>query len=138
MTLVTTSRRSTPVIRSIAKDFAFASGFTYLTRGKHGLREIAGDNDLFLVIECQKSETMLTVYTNGIPSLCRIIREHKQGIREGPLFRGVKTSDQKLGSVLAGSCTVEYFDNDQLILCFDGPQKRYKQLVLIPGVANEA
>ncbi|PWR73459.1 hypothetical protein ACKUB1_05150 [Methanospirillum stamsii] len=130
MTLVTTSRRSTPVIRSIAKDLAFASGSSYLTRGKHGIREIAGEHEFFIVIEQQKSDVLLTIYDDGTPCMSRIIKEHQPGIREGEIFRGLKTSDKKLGLVLEKFCQVMYVDEEGLFLSFDGPQRRCKKLVL--------
>lgn len=137
MTLVTTSRRSTPIIRSIAKDLSFATGFCYLARGKHGLREIAGEHDLFIVIEQQKSDVLITLYSDGVPSLCRYIKKHETGVREGELKRGVQTSDRELGSYLESTCPVTYLDEKDVFLSFDGPQKRCMNLVLCPGVIHE-
>ena len=37
MTIVTTSRKPVPELRSLAKDFAFAAGCRYVIRGKMGL-----------------------------------------------------------------------------------------------------
>lgn len=134
MTLVTTSRRSTPVIRSIAKDLAFATGARYLARGKHGLREIAEEDDIFIIIEQQKSDNLITLYDEGVPSQRRIIKKHESGIREGAFVRGIKTSDKALGSLLENSSPVQYIDDERLILIFDGPQKRCMKLTLIPVV----
>lgn len=140
MTLVTTSRRSTPAIRAIAKDLAFATGARYLSRGKHGLREIASEHDLFVVLEQQRSEILMTFYRDGEPCLVRIIKKHETGVREGMLTRGIRTSDHELGTVLDdGTCQVEYCDNgDELILAFDGPQRRCMRLVLERGFIDEA
>ena len=137
MTLVTTSRRSTPGIRAIAKDLAFATGFSYLARGKHGLREIAGDHDLFIVIEQQSSEVLLTIHRDGNPFLSRIITRHESGVREGTFFRGVRTSDRELGSILKDVCQVQECEEPDLILSFDGPQRRCMRLNLQPGVVHE-
>ena len=137
MTLVTTSRRSTPVIRTIAKDLAFATGAKYLARGKHGLREIAADHEIFIVIEQQKSENLITLYDNGEPGFCRIIRSFDSRVRDGLLQRGIRTSDKELGLCLENSCPVQFEENEKLVLTFDGPQKRCMKLILTPGVINE-
>lgn len=133
MTLVTTSRRSTPVTRAIAKDLAFATGARYLPRGKHGLREISCEHDLFIVFEQQKSDILMTVYQEGEPCLRRLVKSHETGVREGLLIKGIKTSDREIGMILdAGECPVIYTDDleDGLFLSFDGPQRRHITLAL--------
>jgi len=131
MTLVTTSRRSTPATRSLAKDLAFATGARYLPRGKHGLREISDEHDLFIVFEQQSSEILMTLYQEGEPCLMRIIKKHETGVREGLLKKGIRTSDRELGLILdTKTCPVDYQDTHDLILAFDGPQKRCMTLML--------
>jgi len=130
MTLVTTSRRSTQFLRSIAKDLAFAIGSRYLPRGKHGLREISDDHDLFMVIDTKGRDTFLTVYLEGAPVLKRIISSHEQNIRDWDIRLGVTTSDQGIRGLLESICPVAYTDEDGLFLAFDGPQKRYMKLYL--------
>lgn len=138
MTLVTTSRRSTPLVRSIAKDLAFAIGSRYLPRGKHGLREISDDHDLFMVIETQGRDIVLTLYQEGVPVLKRIISSHEQGIREWDIRRGVTTSDQALRGLLETICPVLWTDEGGLFMAFDGPQKRFMKLNLREAVISEA
>ena len=133
MTLVTTSRRSTPVTRAIAKDLAFATGVRYLPRGKHGLREISGEHDLFIVFEQQRSGILMTVYQEGEPCLRRLVKKHETGVREGLLTKGIRTSDREIGMILDdGECPVIYTDDleDDLLLSFDGPQRRHITLAL--------
>lgn len=130
MTLVTTSRRSTLATRSIAKDLAFATGAGYLSRGKHGLREISDEHDLFIVFEQQRAGILMTLYREGEPCLMRIIKKHDTGVREGLLYRGIRTSDHELGGILEGTCPVDYLDHNDLVLAFDGPQKRCMTLIL--------
>ncbi|HOJ96155.1 MAG TPA: hypothetical protein PK024_04860 [Methanospirillum sp.] len=136
MTLVTTSRRSTPAIRAIAKDLAFATGARYLSRGKHGLREISSEHDLFVVLEQLRSEILMTFYRDGEPCLVRIIKKHETGVREGILTKGIRTSDRELGNILDdGTCQVQYCESaNGLILAFDGPQRRCMRLVLERGI----
>ena len=133
MTLVTTSRRSTPVTRAIAKDLAFATGVRYLPRGKHGLREISSEHDLFIVFEQQRSGILMTVYQEGEPCLRRLVKKHETGVREGLLTKGIRTSDREIGMILDdGECPVIYTDDleDDLLLSFDGPQRRHMTLAL--------
>ncbi len=137
MTLVTTSCRSTPATRSIAKDLAFAIGAQYLPRGKHGLREISDEHDLFIVFEQQSSEILMTLYQKGEPCLMRIIKKHETGVREGLLYRGIKTSDNEMGRNLDKTCPVDYLEDSNLTLAFDGPQRRCMTLML-SRVADDA
>ena len=132
MTLVTTSRRSTPVIRAIAKDLAFATGARYLPRGKHGLREISGEHDLFIVFEQQKSDILMTLFKDGERCLERLVKKHETGIREGLLTKGIRTSDPEIGLILDDEkCPVTYIDDveEGLVIAFDGPQRRCMTLV---------
>lgn len=138
MTLVTTSRRSTQLLRSIAKDLAFATGSRYLPRGKHGLREISDDHDLFMVIDTQGRDTVLTVFLGGTPALKRIISSHEQGIRDWDIHRGVTTSDQGVRKLLERICPVAWTNEGGFFIAFDGPQKRFMKLHLREVVISEA
>ena len=138
MTLVTTSRRSTPLVRSIAKDLAFATGSRYLPRGKHGLREISDDHDLFMVIDTQGRNIVLTLYLEGAQVLKRIISSHEQGIRDWDIRRGVTTSDQGIRGLLESICPVAWTSEGGLFMAFDGPQKRFMKLYLREVVISEA
>jgi len=129
MMLVTTSRRSTPFIRTLARDLAFATGSRYLPRGKHGFREIAEENDLFIVIDQQSHSITLTAYLENNPVISRIIKDHEEGMRERKIMRGIETSDERLKDVLMAFCEVNFADSEEKFISFDGPQKRWMKLI---------
>ncbi|MDD1723641.1 MAG: hypothetical protein LUQ07_00780 [Methanospirillum sp.] len=138
MTLVTTSRRSTPLIRSIAKDLAFAMECSYISRGKRGLRDIADEHEYFIVVEQHKGDICLVLYHEHAPVLCRIITECEPGIREQGLCRGIVTSDKVLAETLPPCCRVQYKPEKNLYVSFDGPQKRSMRLIISPGEIHAA
>lgn len=138
MTLVTTSRRSTPLIRSIAKDLAFSMECSYVSRGKRGLRDIADEHETFIVVEQQKGDIRLVLYRDHEPVLCRIIKECQPGTREVALWRGIATSDRTLAETLEPCCRVEYVPEKNLYATFHGPQKRCMRLILSPGEIHAA
>ena len=133
MTTVTTSRRSTPFTRAVARDLAFATGSSYLPRGKHGLRELADEHDLFIVICQQGHNVILTAYKDKFPVISRIVSNHEEGLRERKIRRGIETSDNGVGDIMSAFCEVCYTVSDETFISFDGPQKRWMKLTLCEG-----
>jgi U3 small nucleolar ribonucleoprotein protein IMP4 len=124
MTLVTTSRRSTTACRATAKDLAFALGARYMARGKHGLRDLAVIDSSFFIISQEENGLMLRWYQNGETAFERKILKLENRKREGPLTRGVVTSDIHLHRCLTGVCPVIGKEEDESIITIDGPQRR--------------
>ena len=132
MTLVTTSRRSTPESRAVARDLAFALGARYLARGKHGIRELTEIDPSFFILSQEEKGLILRWYHEGEPALERKIRRLESRRREGPLTRGVVTSDPELYRCLAGAYPVILIGNDNVGVTLDGPQRRQTILELEP------
>jgi len=124
MTLVTTSRRSTPESRAVARDLAFALGARYLARGKHGLRELTETDTSFFILSQEEKGLMLRWYHEGEPAIERKILKLESKRREGPITRGIITSDRDLHHCLTGSYPVIADERDDAIIMVDGPQRR--------------
>jgi len=124
MTLVTTSRRSTTESRAVARDLAFALGARYLARGKHGLRELTEIDSSFFVLSQEEKGLMLRWYQEGEPALERKILKLESRKREGPITRGVVTSDKGLHKCLSGLYPPITEEREELMITIDGPQRR--------------
>jgi len=133
MALVTTSRRSTPLVRKLAKDLAFAIGSTYLSRGKAGIRDIAHDSPYFFVIsELRNSRLRLQLFFTDTILLDLVATDIQTGMRDWPLFRGIRTSNESYANVIKKACACEtmLFDSDLDSISYDGQQKRYHTLIV--------
>lgn len=124
MTLVTTSRRSTTESRAVARDLAFALGAKYLARGKHGLRDLTEIDSSFFVLSQEEKGLMLRWYQEGEPALERKILKLETRKREGPITRGVVTSDKELYKCLIGLYPPITEEREESMITIDGPQRR--------------
>lgn len=124
MTLVTTSRRSTTESRAVARDLAFALGARYLARGKHGLRELTEIDSSFFVLSQEEKGLILRWYHEGEPALERKILKMECRRREGPITRGVITSDRELHKCLTGLYPPIPEEREESMITVDGPQRR--------------
>jgi hypothetical protein len=133
MTLITTSRRSTPVIRRIAKDLVFATGCTYLSRGKAGIRDIAQISPYFFIIsEIQNARIRIQLFHQEIALIDCVVTELQSKTREWALFRGIRTSNVVYEAAIkkACSCDTLLFEADISVIAYDGPQKRHHTLTV--------
>ena len=133
MALVTTSRNSTPLVRKLAKDLAFATGSRYLSRGKAGIRDIAHDSPYYFVIsELRNSRIRLQLFFTDTTVLDLVATTIQGGIRDWPLFRGVRSSNESYANLIkkACACEVMLFDSEFDSISYDGQQKRYHTLIV--------
>jgi len=130
MTLVTTSRCSTTDSRAVARDLAFALGARYLARGKYGLRGLTEIDSSFFILSQEGKGLMLRWYHEGEPALERRVLKLENRRREGPLTRGVVTSDRALHQCFKGIYPVIAEEFDESIILIDGPQRRQTILKL--------
>jgi U3 small nucleolar ribonucleoprotein protein IMP4 len=124
MTLVTTSRRSTIESRAVARDLAFALGARYLARGKQGIRDLAETDSSFFILSQEEKGLILQWYHHGSPVLERKILSVEKRRREGLINRRVMTSDTLLGKSLPQFFSLTGEGEKDLIITFDGPQRR--------------
>ena len=133
MALVTTSRRSTPLVRKIAKDLAFATGSTYLSRGKAGIRDIEHLSSYYFVIsELRNSRIHIQLFSPNSLLLDLVAVRVQSGIRDWPLFRGIRTSNESYANSIQKVCSCEtlVFESELDAISYDGQQKRYHTLIV--------
>lgn len=136
MTLVTTSRRSTPESRSIARCLAFALECKYIPRGKRGLREISTQDSSFFTISEDNKKLQLNLYKEDTCILSRTIISYQFLTRTEALIRAIITSDLSLFEHLKGTAHVIYEEAEERMIRCDGPQKH--QIYLIIRGAEES
>ena len=137
MTLVTTSRRSTIDSRAVARDFAFALGARYMARGKHGIRDLTDIDSSFFILSQEEKGLILRGYYQGNTVLERRILKLEMRKREGPITRGVITSDPFLKQSLPQVFTLSGEEGDDAIITFDGPQRRQTVLKLAKVLSDK-
>ena len=133
MTLVTTSRKSTPLVRKIAKDLAFATGSTYLSRGKTGIRDIEHVSPSYFVIsELRNSCIRMQLFSADTIILDLVAVDIQSGERNWPLFRGVRSSKDSYAKSIETACSCEtmLFESELDAISYDGQQKRYHTLIV--------
>jgi len=133
MALVTTSRRSTPLVRKIAKDLAFATGSSYLSRGKTGIRDIEYiSSSYFVISELRNSRIHIQLFSSDTLLLDIVAVRIQSGMRDWPLFRGIRTSNESYAKVIEKACSCEtlIFDSEHDAISYDGQQKRYHTLIV--------
>jgi U3 small nucleolar ribonucleoprotein protein IMP4 len=131
MTIVTTSRKPVPELRSLAKDFAFATGCRYLIRGKRGLPDINSVDPVFLLFSLQKGNYIGELSDHGsiraeFVISCLTVKE-----RDGPLERGFRVNDLSIYERLAPYIPVKLSEEGEGWCVFDGTRSRRYLLRLI-------
>jgi U3 small nucleolar ribonucleoprotein protein IMP4 len=124
MTLVTTSRKPVPELRTFGKDLAFAIGGRYVPRGKSGLPDLfEHDNAVIIVTKKGRNYQMQVIVNEEVvcASTFSIIAVEK---REGVLIRGCRIGNQTVYESLRRYLDVLPSDDRTCLLSFDGPQRR--------------
>jgi len=131
MTIVTTSRKPVPELRSLAKDFAFATGCRYLIRGRMGLPEIDIIDPIFFLFSRQKGNYFLELSDHGSIKVEFVIPSFTVKERERPLVRGLRVNDLSIYERLAPYIPVKLSEEDGGWGAFDGTRSRRYLLQLI-------
>jgi len=124
MTILTTSRRPSPELRTFARDLAFALGCEHINRGKAGLRDLEVRDPVFIFLEKQQEKTMLRLEVEGEVKGEVIISTWSIESREGAIQRGIFVSDQSVYDLLARYVPVTLKDDAEGAIIFDGRQRR--------------
>jgi U3 small nucleolar ribonucleoprotein protein IMP4 len=131
MTIVTTSRKPVPELRSLAKDFAFATGSRYLIRGKMGLPDIDTVDPVFFLFSLQKENYSLKLFDHGSVRPEFVIPSWTVKERDGPLERALRVNDLSIYERLAPYIPVKLSEEDGGWCVFDGTRSRRYLLRLI-------
>jgi U3 small nucleolar ribonucleoprotein protein IMP4 len=124
MTIITTSRKPVPELRSLAKDFAFATGCRYIIRGKMGLPDLNSLDPVAFLFSQQEGEFFLRVVDRGMSSAEFAIPSFTVQERENLLVRGFRVGDQSIYERLAPYIPVKLSEENRGLCVFDGTQSR--------------
>jgi len=124
MTIVTTSRKPVPELRSLAKDFAFAAGCPYVLRGRMGLPEIDTIDPVSFYFSSRGKEFSLRLADHGkIVADIRIPAWSMQE-RSDERLPGILIDDPSLYERLAPYIPVKLSETGGGGCVFDGTRKR--------------
>jgi U3 small nucleolar ribonucleoprotein protein IMP4 len=124
MTIVTTSRKPVPELRSLAKDFAFAAGCRYVIRGKMGLSSINSLDPATIIFSLHKGTSLsLALCAGGNPVTLLIITRLRTAIREGPRM-GIRVDDLSIYERLVPYIPVKLSEDGEDSCVFDGTRSR--------------
>ena len=135
MTVVTTSRKPVPEVRSLARDLAFAIGAEYATRGKMGMGDLLSSHDGPILIVSRSGQSFLIQVFSGGEAVAGIrVLSFAVEEREGAISRGLAVSGRALASALKGLAGMVFFvdglPEDRIV--FDGRQRRRYMLRVAP------
>ncbi|NLB00224.1 MAG: hypothetical protein GX837_04565 [Methanomicrobiales archaeon] len=126
MTVVTTSRKPAPEIRTLARDMAFSIGAGYVTRGKAGMGDLFSLDESVLIVSKSGPFFLILVYGGGELAAEIRVRTFAVEERTGAIARGLFVSDRPVymalkdhaDTVFAGESLTEHR------IVFDGTQRR--------------
>ena len=124
MITVTTSRRANPLVRRIGRDFAFASGGKYITRGKGGLTRPPFSEGVLLVLSRNGRGIRVQVHEGSEEIACLHFFSIAEEAREGPRRPGLFSGDEDLCACLSPGLPVHREEGLGGTLVFDGIQGR--------------
>lgn len=129
MTLITTSRKPVPELRSLAKDFAFAAGCRYVIRGKMGLPDISSLDPVHIIFSLHRGMLSFTLFNRGKPDTILTITSLRTTVREG-LKEGIRVNDLSIYERLVPYIPVKLSEDGEDSCVFDGTRSRHYLLSL--------
>jgi U3 small nucleolar ribonucleoprotein protein IMP4 len=124
MTVVTTSRKAAPDVRSLAKDLAFALGYQFFTRGKMGLQELNSIDTSFLILSTEPAGTRLQIFSSGEPVADYLVAKITIEDRAGTMSKEVFVTDQSVYDVMNPYIRVAMSREKGGTMIFDGTRRR--------------
>jgi U3 small nucleolar ribonucleoprotein protein IMP4 len=131
MTIVTTSRKLVPELRSLARDFAFAAGCRYILRGKMGLSDLYSLDPALLLFFQRERHFFLRVDDQGRNMAEFRIQSLTITDRDDILNRGIRVGDQSIYERLAPYIPLKLAEGNGGLCVFDGTRSRRYLLRLI-------
>lgn len=128
MTVVTTSRKPAPEVRSLSRDLAFAIGAEYLTRGKAGMGDLLALDESVVIVSRSGPFFLIQVFSNGEPVAEITVKSFTVAERPGVISRGLFVSDRSVYEALKDRLDVLFAGEalPERRIVFDGTQrKRY-------------
>ncbi len=124
MTIVTTSRKPIPELRSLAKDFAFAAGCRYIIRGKMGLSAVNSLDPTPVIFSLHEGTSLsLALCAGGNVDTLLLIFGFRTIVRDGPR-RGIRVNDLSIYERLVPYIPVKLSEEGDDSCVFDGTRSR--------------
>ncbi len=130
MTVITTSRKPVPEIRSLAKDLAYATGCEYLMRGKMGMKDLISYDPVFFLISMDKGIIRIEFYDKGKKISDLSVTTLSVTQRDDGQRKGVHLSNQSVYEQLKPYIPVELTGEGGRDLSFDGTRRSRYNLTL--------
>ncbi len=126
MTVVTTSRKPAPELRTLSKDLAFALGAQYMPRGKAGLYEVLIYDTDVIVVSKRGRNYLIQLYVSEEPVCASDFSSFVIDKREDDLVRGLRTGNQTVYEGMEQHLNVilAQYEGSENTLTFDGAQRR--------------
>jgi U3 small nucleolar ribonucleoprotein protein IMP4 len=124
MTIVTTSRKPVPELRSLAKDFAFAVGCSYVLRGRMGLPEIEVIDSVHFLFSLRNGRFSFHLIDHGTVIADITIPGFSVEDREDARIEGLVVDNPSIYECLAPYIPVKLSETDGAGCSFDGTRKR--------------
>jgi len=144
MTIISTSRKPLPEVRSLARDLAFSLGCRYVVRGKSGMADMLALHTVslkrcsntspqggvlhstVLIVARHHHHYSLQVYHDAAPVADYRFSRFRVGRREGSMVKGLQISNQSVYDDLKRYIDAVPSRDEGDTLVFDGTQrKRY-------------
>lgn len=128
MTVVTTSRKPVPEVRSLSRDLAFSIGGEYVTRGKAGMGDLFSLDETVLIVSKSGPLFLIQAFSSGEPLVEIAVKSFTVEERPGVIARGVFVSDRSVYEALKDRIDVVFAGEalPERRIVFDGTQrKRY-------------
>ena len=106
MTLVTTSRKAIPEVRTFARAFAIATGSGFMTRGKTGLPDLFTRDPHIVLFTREPQDIRVRFFLRGSPVADYRVAGLTVENREGAAIKGFGTGDPGDFSSIAGMVPV--------------------------------
>ena len=133
MTVVTTSRKPLPELRSLARDLAFSTGSQYLSRGKQAMEEILSLDETVVIVSIQAKTLFLQVFHDGAPVVGVAMQGFSVERREDALQRGLRISDRTICEALGEFLDVRCISDEVgRVILYDGAQRKRYRVELAP------
>ncbi|PKL63285.1 MAG: hypothetical protein CVV31_01580 [Methanomicrobiales archaeon HGW-Methanomicrobiales-2] len=133
MTVVTTSRKPVPEVRSLSRDLAFSIGGEYVTRGKAGMGDLFSLDETILIVSKSGPLFLIQAFSSGEPLVEIAVKSFNVEERPGVIARGVFVSDRPLYEALKDRIDVVFAGEalPEHRIVFDGTQRKRYTLKVI-------
>jgi U3 small nucleolar ribonucleoprotein protein IMP4 len=133
MTVVTTSRKPVPEVRSLSRDLAFSIGGEYVTRGKAGMGDLFSLDETVLIVSKSGPLFLIQAFSSGEPLVEIAVKSFNVEERPGVIARGVFVSDRFIYEALKDQIDVVFAGEalPEHRIVFDGTQRKRYTLKVI-------